>query len=59
VPRPSAACVSHVGLRLEAALSEPYWQSVQGERSSDVVASLPVGPGLVRARSDVVAAVMP
>jgi hypothetical protein len=27
-------------------------QSVQGERSSDVVASLPVGPGLVRARSD-------
>ena len=43
----------------EAALSGPYWQSVQGERSSDVVASLPVGPGLVRARSDVVAAVMP
>ena len=37
----------------EAALSGPYWQSVQGERSSDVVASLPVGPGLVRARSDV------
>jgi hypothetical protein len=43
----------------EAALSEPYWQSVQGERSSDVVASLPVGPGLVRVRSDVVGAVMP
>jgi hypothetical protein len=33
----------------EAALSGPYWQSVQRERSSDVVASLPVGPGLVRA----------
>jgi hypothetical protein len=30
----------------EAALSGPCWQSVQGERSSDVVASLPVGPGL-------------
>jgi hypothetical protein len=43
----------------EAALSGPYWQSVQGERSSEVVASLPVSPGLVRARSDVVEAVVP
>jgi hypothetical protein len=47
----------------EAALSGPHWQSVQGERSSDVVASLaPVGPdavSCVRARSDVVGAVMP
>jgi hypothetical protein len=30
----------------ETALSGPYWQSVQGERSSDVVASLPVGPAI-------------
>jgi hypothetical protein len=58
VPIPSATCVSYVGLRLRS-VSPTGSPFIQGERSSDVVASLPVGPGLVRARSDVIAAVMP
>jgi hypothetical protein len=41
--------ICHTICWTEAALSGPYWLSVQGERSSDVVTSLPVGPGLVRA----------
>jgi hypothetical protein len=52
--RAQTECDVYVVHWTEAVLSEPHWQSVQGERSSDVVASLPVGPGLVRARSDVV-----
>jgi hypothetical protein len=42
VPRGQTECDVCVVRWTEAALSGPHWQSVQGERSSDVVASLPV-----------------
>jgi hypothetical protein len=59
VPRPSATCVSYVGLRLRSVgpTGSPFRER---GAATWVVASLPVGPGLlVRARSDVVGAVMP
>jgi hypothetical protein len=55
-PQGSKSKAVSFGLRLRSV--DPTGSPFR-ERSSDVVASLPAGPGLVRARSDVVEAVMP